>query len=159
MNKNVVVVGKYTESRNPSPLMYQTEYYLLKYHGFTTRIMKEETMLFNTGIISKDLLNEIGGWDCQFEGCALACVDLGIRLNKLDKIKMILQPHILFSATHMPGRSGDHQPIHDGQTLHDQPLFDLIYSGNEIENGKRIKVELNNWERSPDRWVRRFGAS
>jgi hypothetical protein len=72
-----------------------------------------------------------------------------------DGAKIHLIDLIMSQCGHMPGTSGDHAPMHYAQLDHDEPLFRSIYSDPNCVN--RIKIDINNWKNSPERWVRRFG--
>lgn len=45
-------------------------------------------------------------------------------------------------------------PIHHAQLEHDQPLFKQIWNDPEAQD--RIEVEINNWQKSPKIWEKRF---
>ena len=151
-----LIMGKYVEGKNDGDFdMISNEYYNLKNHDASRlkKLPKENYWMLNVGLVSRLLLRKVGGWDCQFEVCPMAYNDLAIRLQNLG-IKWIIQNEIMYTCSHMPGRMGDHGPIHDAQIQHDQPLFDKIYSADDAQN--RININLNNWENSPKRWQRRF---
>lgn len=164
MDHNTVVVGKYLEDvdevKLDNPLMRQDPYWYLNYHTGLNPILTSEMkdyFLINTGVVSRTLMYAVGGWDCQFEACAMACVDLSIRLQKYGA-HCILQHEPIFKSTHLPMRTGDHGPIHDAQTQHDEPLFFKIW-GDIARVKSRITVPLNNYEAYTGRWARRFGAA
>ena len=106
------------------------------------------------GLVPRELLLKLGGWDCQFEVCPMAYNDLAIRLQRYD-VDFIIQDEVMYKCGHMPGLSGDHAPVHNAQIIHDQPLFKRIYT--DAKSKERTSVLLNNWQRSPERWGRRFG--
>lgn len=106
------------------------------------------------GIVSTKILKNIGGFDCSFEGTAMAHADLGVRLQK-NNIKVKLMNIPLLLCTHLTGqsrRSSDRFMI--GQIDHDQPLFKKIW--NTPEAVDRIYIDLENWKDSPEVWERRF---
>ena len=151
-----VLIGKYLESSNPSPDMYDDKYYKASHH-FSSMFYRWPEQIKNyylilSGLISKQLLYEVGGWDTQFQACAMAGIDLGFRLQNLN-INTIIGTEPIFHATHCPGTTGDHAPIHYA-TLEDMKLLDLIYSAPNSLN--RIRVDLNNWMLSPEIWKKRF---
>lgn len=155
---NSVVMGKYYEGNNDGDMPMQDDaYYILSNHdSMKLKYVPKGYYMFNVGIVSRETLLKFGGFDCQFEVLPMAFNDLAIRLQ-LRGIKFIIQDELMFKCSHMPGHEGDHGPIHDAQTLHDEPLFKKIYSQNMYQG--RIEIQLNNWERSPSRWIRRFGES
>ncbi len=150
-----LVVGKYLEGSINNPFMAGDEYWKMVTHDFlrpTIPVDKGHYLLINTGLISRKLMLEIGGFDCSFEACAMSCCDISIRLQNFGA-KCILQQEPIFHSTHLPGHEGDHTPIHDGQTQHDMPLFLTRY----LNNFDRVKVDINNWQQAPAWWKRRFG--
>ncbi len=160
MDYKTVVVGKYLEDVNEvkldNALMRENPYWSLYYHTGLHSIMTpamRDYFLVNTGLVSRKLMLEIGGWDCQFEACAMACVDLSIRLQNYGA-NCILQHEPIFTSTHLPGHTGDHGPIHDAQVQHDEPLFFKIWGDLA---GKRDVIDLNSWKLCSRRWERRFG--
>ncbi len=155
---DTIVLGKYCEGQEVNPYMMSDLYYRLNHHAPLTEIMSripggENYWLLNTGLISTELMKEIGGFDCSFEACAMACVDLSIRLQNFG-VDVIVQQEPFFHSTHLPGLMGDHGPIHVAQTTHDMPLFAEMYKGDGVG---RTKIDLDNWKKSPDWWTRRFG--
>jgi glycosyltransferase involved in cell wall biosynthesis len=153
-----VVVGKYLESTEDNPVMKADGYYYLNFHRLldpvTSRLLPTYKLL-NTGLLTTKLLKEIGGWDCRnFEACAMACVDLSIRLQNYGA-NLIIQNEPIFHSSHLPGHAGDHAPIHDAQVDHDIPTFFALYSMEEPL--KRTQIDVNNWVDTQKRWTRRFG--
>lgn len=156
-----VVVGKYLEGDNPCKSMSEDTYWFLRHHSVLNpvvdRLPHRNYMLLNTGLLSSKLLKEIGGWDCcNFEVCAMACVDLSIRLQNYGA-HFVIQNEPIFTSSHLPGLIGDHAPIHNAQCDHDMPTFFNIY--NNCDPSQRIKLDINNWSSSPKRWNRRFGGT
>jgi len=147
-----VVMGKYTESEKFDKSMLTNEYYILNNHDASKNI-PDNCWMLNVGLVSRKLLLEVGGWDCQFEVCPMAYNDLAIRLQNYG-CKFVIQNELMFKCSHMPGHTGDHAPIHDGQVLHDQPLFNDIYSSPDAR--ERVFIDLDNWKKSPEKWSRRF---
>lgn len=154
-----LVVGKYSEGTdNPQSDMAATDlYWHLNHHGFLQPICalfpERDMLLINTGLIPRKLLIDIGGWDCQFEACAMGCVDLSMRLQ-LYGAKCIIQANPIFYSSHFVADAGDHGPIHDGQTDHDMPLFLQIWARPEAQG--RTVIELANHLHYPTVWSRRF---
>lgn len=68
------------------------------------------------------------------------------------KVMLINKP--LLNCSWTPGTSGDHGPIHYAQTKNDEGLYQKIY--NDPESIERIKINFDNWQHSPELWVRRF---
>ena len=152
---NHVIIGKYYEGEGENPFMNTRKYYLINTHdGSKSKHIPKDCLMVMEGVLSTSLLKEIGGWDCQFEVCPMAFLDLSIRLYRAKAV-ITLQDEVMFECSHLPGHDGDHGPVHDAQTGHDEPIFKGIYSQSECS--QRTKIDLNNWESSPARWKRRFG--
>ena len=67
---------------------------------------------------------------------------------------------VLFECTHMPGKSGDHAPIHNAQINHDQPLYSKIWQQPAppwSPASRDLKLDIDNWKNTEDIWIRRFG--
>ena len=151
-----IILCKYFEGAINNPEMLTDQYYKFGYHGafnYVTQWIPKDYWLIQSGLVTTQLLKEIGGWDWRFEGCAMACSDLAVRLQNYGT-KIIVHDSPLGSHTHVPGISGDHAPIHYAQTLHDEPLFNHIYS--DLSNLNRTKIDIENWKNSPEKWSRRF---
>lgn len=151
-----IVIGKYLEGDDYSADMKEDSYYILNNHmGSQCKYLPPDTPLVNMGLVSRKLLFELGGWDSsKFEVLPIAYNDFSVR-SKNFGCKYIHQKEVMFTCTHTPGVTGDHAPIHNAQTFRDEPMFKLIYNREESKN--RIKIDLNNWEKSAGRWQRRFG--
>lgn len=154
-----LIMGKYVEGEyigdfDNSYMLGDTYYYLKKHRNSEMKFIPDDALMLNVGVVSRQLLNEIGGWDCQFEVCPMAYNDCAIRLKRYGA-KFIIQNELMFKCSHLPGRQGDHAPIHTGQVYHDQPLFNYIYSSPDAVN--RIKIDIDNWKESPTKWLRRWG--
>ncbi len=154
-----VVLGKYSEGRPNNYETLQDEYYKLAYHNPHKALMHKmgkDYYFINTGLVSRQFMLELGGFDCEYEACAMACCDLSVRMQNAGAV-VILQKGGLFNSTHLAGHLGDHGPIHDGQIDHDQPLFYNTY-WNSANYGRTV-IPLDNWKNSPERWSRRFGTT
>lgn len=153
----ILVMGKYYEGNgDPNPVMAGKDYYYLSNHdGSFSPYLPPGYLMLNVGIVSRTLLEAVGGWDCQFEVCPMSYNDLAVRLQNYG-VKFLIQDEMMFNCSHMPGTTGDHGPVHFAQIEHDQPLFKQIYGTPDAT--KRIHIELTNWENSPAKWERRFAG-
>lgn len=151
-----IIIGKYREGDGDTSGMVRDEYYLLNNHlGSVCKYLPPDTPLLNVGLVSRKLLLEVGGWDSiKFEVLPIAYNDLAVRLKNYG-CKFILQQEVMFECSHEPGMTGTHGPIHCAQVFRDEPMFKLIY--NRPGSKERIEIDINNWQKSPERWVRRFG--
>ncbi len=96
------------------------------------------------------LIHGFGGWDCQFEYNNHSTHDLLCRLQKHGS-KFLLINYDVFVANWYEGTTVDHAPVHYGQT-NDQPLFNQIWA----RSNTRHRIDINNWQKSPEIWARRF---
>ena len=148
-----IIMAKYMEGVVDNNEMRQEQYYTFGYHGmfnYITQWIPRDYKLIQHGLLSTRLLKEVGGWDCRFEVCAIACSDLSVRLQNHDT-NIIIHDEPLCYTGH--GHS-DHRPIEEGIIQNDLPLFNKIYSSNNYK--QRVKINLNNWEDSPKTWKRRY---
>lgn len=155
LNDNSVVVGKYNEGAE-NPIMNQIDYYYPARHKDTAMpYVPKDCLMLMEGVVPREIMIEVGGWDTRFQTAPMAFIDLSIRLYNKG-CKFIFQEEMLFRCSHMPGTEGDHKPVHIGQTQRDVPLFQLIYS--QAKSKDRIKIDLDNWKDSPSKWNLRFGV-
>jgi hypothetical protein len=118
-----------------------------------TAYIPDSWKIMNCFLMHKEYYDYLGGWDAAFEATPLGQADLAVRAQRDGcEIEILNEPMI--SCGHMAGTSGDHAPVHYGQTEHDEPLYKQIYSSPECVN--RIKIDIENWKKSPPRWLRRF---
>lgn len=153
-----LVMGKYYEGNStPNPEMSKDWYYILNNHNASnSKFFGRNYYMLNVGLVPRELLLEIGGWDCQFEVCPMAYNDCAIRLQNYG-VQFIIQDEMMFTCSHMPGHEGDHGPIHDAQVLHDEPLFQKIYRESRKASDSRQKIDINNYGACAEKWERRFG--
>lgn len=156
LDKMNVVMGKYREGDGNTDPMVKDEYYILNNHaGSVCQFMPDNCWMLNVGIIPRDLIMELGGWDSsKFQVCPYAYSDLSIRFQKYG-VKYHIQQQLMFRCSHMPDHSGDHSPIHVKQLYFDEPMFKEIY--NHPYYSKRMSIDINNWKLAEPRWKIRFG--
>jgi hypothetical protein len=111
--------------------------------------------LANQCIMNKNYFIELGGLDCiNFEYIDKPIHDFMFRLQK-DGGKIVFAPEHTCIATWYPEETGDHAPIHNAMNQRDIPTFNRMYSDpNYYLN--RLKIEYDNWKKSPEVWKRRF---
>lgn len=146
---------RFVEGENMSHRdMYNPEFYNLQYHQLAHMpYAPHNFQIVNFSIISRKLMEEIGGWDAKtFESIAFGELDLSLRLQ-FHGAKPILSDNFVLKCDWIPGESGDHKPMHDAW-LSDAVLYKRIYSSLEYED--RIKIHIDNWEKSTRIWRRRF---
>lgn len=151
--ENVAISGKYIEGDIAPAYMSDKKYYIINTHDkASSPYIDNSFLLLNTGLISRQILLDIGGFDCRFESTGISAVDMAIRLQ-LYGVKVILSDDVVLKCTWLPGDEGDHAPINsavedDFSLLHKkyrQPIFH-----------KRIIIDINNWKEQPEIWLRRF---
>ena len=160
-----IVVLKYVEGTttveqirdNPKKYrdMAQDEsYWRLGGHGPLKKLpyVPNDYFLIMTALIRRDYLMKIGGWDCGFEQIGMGCPDLAIRLQN-DGAEVIMG-EVFTTLTHLPGRQGDHAPIHNAQMKNDLPRFEKMYS--DPANANRSQIDFDNWKQTEEVWSRRF---
>ena len=111
--------------------------------------------LFNTVFMHRTFFEELGAWDCRFETTFPAHTDLAVRAQNLGAI--VQRTKYQISDTNwMFERTGDHGPIHDGQTTHDEQLFSSIYRNPTWKLTRQMRLDIMNWKDSSSIWKRRF---
>lgn len=147
-SEDTVVVGKYIEGDNPIN-MDSEEYYKFGYHkAYRLRGVPKDGLIFNCGIISRNLIIHLGGYDANNFNCTtLGHADLSIRLGQ-SGANMILMNHPLFRCSHQPGKSGDHAPI-DKAMKQDLKNFKKLYS-----KPRQTNIDLDNWKNTQEVWKR-----
>lgn len=155
---NIAVTCRYLEGDGHDPAeldkMRGPDYYRYDFHDGTKGLrLPDGCLMLNVAIVPRMRVLELGGWDCRFES-TLGWADLAVRLQR-SGLRVVLQDGITVKHDHMPGRTGDHAPMHDAQVDHDEPLFRDIYS--DPTEDDRTVISLYNWKDSPARWERRFG--
>lgn len=146
-----VVVAKYFEGEGGNKPLHDDEYFKINGSPATAVPSAEDSYwLFNVAIMKLDYFNYLGGWDCRYEATFMSHTDLALRAqNHGASVHMSDAP--LLDCGHMPGHSGDHGPIHDAQTTHDEPLFKSMH-----KKTLHHVVSSDNWKNSPALWGRRF---
>lgn len=149
-----VVVCKYTESDNWSKWMLTPFYYKAWFHGdFRHFNIPLHFGLYMNGLISKQLMLEIGGFDCKYETMAYTYNDLSMRAQFYGA-KFIIEKDRLDHCTWQPKESSDHGPVHRAVMEHDAPLFRGVYWANKFK--PQIKIDVDNWKQCASSWPRRF---
>lgn len=153
---NHIIVGKYFEGDNPQGMDDDWYYHLYNHDSCRLPYVPRDAIMLNCGVVSRQLLDDLGGWDSvMFEVCPFAYNDLGIRAKKSGAIFEI-QKDIMFKCSHEPGMLGTHGPIHLAQTEHDEGIFKALYI---VDYLPRLRIDINNWKNTPERWERRFGKA
>lgn len=147
-----VIIGRYREAALEQGDEFPLEYWKAGFHkDLRLPGIDPDWGISPQPLLSTDYLRDIGGWDCVFEYHNLANHDLAFRIQSRGG-KYIPSPIETFNAGHMPARSGDHAPIHNSHIKSDYPLLKKWYS----TPSNRYKIPLDNWEKAPTVWRRRF---
>ena len=149
-----VIVCKYTESDHWSKWMLTPWYYHAWFHGdFRHPNIPLHFKLYMKGLISKKIMHEIGGFNCNFESMAYVYNDLSMRLQFYG-CKFIIERNRLDHCIWMPKESSDHSPVHHAVMEHDAPLFRGIYWAKHFK--PQIKINEQNYKQAATYWPRRF---
>lgn len=154
MDYKDVIVCKYTESDNWSKWMLTDFYYKAWFHGdFRHSNIPLHFGLYMNGLISKQLMVEIGGFDCRFETMAYTYNDFSMRAQFYGA-NFVIEKDRLDHCTWQPKESSDHGPVHHAVIDHDAPLFRGVYWAKKFK--PQVKIPIDNWNQSPAKWPRRF---
>lgn len=151
--RNHIAVGKYIEGDGKD--MDQDWYYYISSHSdFASDVIDDSWLIGCYLFMDRNyLLEEFGGFNMLFEGSALACQELSIRIQKFSNARLALSKKQIVKCDHMPGTTGDHGPMHYSQILHDQPAFQQLLP---LLNQNHKKVDPNAWIGCEDVWSPRF---
>jgi hypothetical protein len=155
--KNVVTHGYFEGVDGTQKNLQPNSYYKLGNGPSLMRspYLNPDWWLFNTVIMHREFFDELGAWDCRFETPFVAHTDLAVRAQELGAI-MKWTKYQISDTDWMPGRSGDHAAIHDGQLDHDEPLFSNLYRNPTWKLTRPLRLDIMNWKDSPAIWKRRF---
>jgi len=149
---NHIAVGKYIEGEGTD--MEEDWYYYLNNHDFTSPGIQDDWLLGCYLLLDREyFLEEFGGFNMLFEGSAMACHELAIRIQKFGDARLVLSKKQIAKCDHMPGTSGDHGPMHYAQILHDQPLYRQMIP---LLGEEHKKVDCHAWKDCEAVWNRRF---
>lgn len=152
-NLKDVVSVQYLEGPRGQKIRQPREYYQLNYHAATRlHCIPDSWIGLNNGFLYTNYFKQLGGWDCRYETAPLGLADLAIRIQR-DKGNIVLVDIILLDYDWFPGDTGDHKPIFDAQTQHDEPLYQEYYK--DGLNNLPINIDLNNWQNADEIWNRR----
>ena len=116
--------------------------------------INREWKIANQCLMNKDYFIELGGLDVEhYEYMDKPIHDFMFRLQR-DGGEIHFSPTHVCVATHLPETTGDHGPVHHAYHR-DIPHFNMTYSVPELYE-KRIKIDFDNYKKSPVVWKRRF---
>lgn len=153
-----VVVAKYREGQVGSEdreKLHADHYFMVDGSPASSPYIPSNFWLFNVAFMHREFLEALGGFDAKFEGTWSSQTDLAIRAQAVGaNVKMSGIPCMI--CDHMPGSSGDHKPIYECQTFHDEPLLQRSYRDPEWHQKINPSPGIMNWKSTPQVWSRRF---
>jgi hypothetical protein len=145
-----IINGRYFEGGNQMPLEYWKAWH---HESLRLEGIHQDWNISLQPIIDTEYAREIGGYDCRYEYCNAGIHDFVFRVQK-DGGKVYNSLTEICNADHMPGYSGDHEPIERLWLENDFPLLKKMYGSKK--SNRRIKIDINNWSKTPAVWERRF---
>jgi hypothetical protein len=150
-----IVAFKYIEgfTAKDKEIQQPDTYWSFSGHSFLRKKCKYTPLhykLLLLGLMKRQYMFEIGGFDCSFEQPGMGCNDFATRVQN-DGAEVILGDR-LFECGHE--RGGEHSPIDDAHLLNDRPLFLQMY--NNPENSNRTRIDIHNWKSASAVWERRY---
>jgi len=171
-----VAVMKYTEGEDkvmpkwyhdsvPKGLRFRTShdfmksdvyYYIINHFLLANPRLKipKRSPLLSCVVISRQLLMEVGGWDCAFQTQAVGNIDLSARLMKYG-MKYVIQDLVCSRCGWMPAKAGDHGAVHRAQMEDDTPLINKMYA----HHNKKVGIPLDNWKDTEEKWSNKIKLS
>ena len=150
-----IITTPFTESDRWSKWMLTPFYYHAWWHANLRSFnIPFHYKLVMNGLISKQLMQETGGWNCMFESTAWAFNEFSIRAQALGA-RIIIQNERSNHCVWSPGATGDHGPVSDACTLHDELLFYGIYHAKNSERSRNKPISVDNWRYVAAKWPRR----
>jgi hypothetical protein len=154
----VEVIIPYFEGDNVSDGSYDTqppEYWNAWYHG-SLRLpgIPRDYKIAPCGLLSRQYFLELGGFDCAFEHINMSCNDLSLRIQNDGGQLIMPEKYVMrceFSHEIVNGKCDC--VLCEAYVQNDLPYFLSIYSNPSAVN--RVKVDLDNYLNTPERW-RRF---
>lgn len=142
---NELVVANYSEGGNTA-----VEDFLINKCYPAANYIDDSWIMFNAGFCPRELMIELGGYDCGYLVTCVSHADFSCRLQKLGK-KITINNIRLSCCQHEPNVTGTHSPIHYGQLLHDIPRYQFKFA-----QPFNTHIDINNWKKSPAVWKERF---
>jgi hypothetical protein len=144
-SENTIAVGNYNEGGNIAVGDFS-----IKHCYNVGSCVSPDWQIFNVAFLRRSFLEKLGGFDCKYQVTCIGHADLAARAQSFGCT--IINKNInIGSFGHMPGTSGDHEPIHNTQLNYDQPLF--FKSTSDYFDPE---VELNNWKKEEAVWKSRY---
>ena len=144
--------GTGVESFTECGAFIQPDYYFTYGASYPHRLVNSHNPIFNACLAKRSVMEELGGWDCNFQACPLAHADFGVRAMNAGKYKIQWSNKLLChcDAAEEPD-NGDHSPIERAQSGPDTKLYRSKY-----DNGIHNNIDINNWKNASRIWKERF---
>ena len=153
-----VVIAKYQEGQIGSAArekMHPDSYFTVDTTPAASPYLPANLWLFNVAFMHREFLEALGGFDAAYEGTWVSQTDLAIRAQAAGAtVKMSGLPCMV--CDHMPGSTGDHQPIEECQTFYDQPRIQKMYGNPTWQQTIKLDAQIMNWKLAQTIWTRRF---
>jgi len=157
-DKKNVVVAKYREGKTGSSdreKLHSDNYFMVSGSPASSPYLNPNYWLFNVAFMYREFVEELGGFDSRYEGTWSSQTDLAIRAQAVGA-KVVMSGMPCMVCDHMPGSSGDHKPIYECQTFHDEPLLQQTYRNPYWTSNASPSINIMNWKHSQTVWQRRF---
>ena len=146
-----VLALRFTEGRDYKGAPMHPEYWMAHHHP-PLRVVPPDYKIILLGMFRLDYFREMGGWDCRFEHLNMNGHDLAFRMQK-NGTTVHMSPGLVCNHNWNPN-SGDHIPVQAAYDNCDLKLFrEITAPGHD----RPLKIDYDNWKKSPKVWKRRFG--
>lgn len=136
--------------------MLNDDYYYVRRHDMSNlKYVPYPALVLSNAIFTKQVLLELGGWDCIYHTVPMANNDLAIRLWRYG-CKGWIQPGMSQQCSWMPREEGDHSAVHLAFVKNDQPIFQKMWT--TLCGADRLKIPLDNWKDTDEVWRWRIEA-
>ena len=160
-NKKNILTYKFTENEKA----YTDEYYKINFHkdakvedeGIGSKYIPDDYYILNHCIMYRAYYEELGGFDCSYEGTAMAYIDFSIRAQYDGAQVQLLKGMPILICTQFESEDSKHSHIHDAQKLHDEPYYDSIYKQPNWAENIQVKLkQAEEWKKAPIAWPRKY---
>jgi len=151
LNKEDIVIMRYTEGRSRTGSELPIDYWRAWHHPpLRMRHVPKDYSISLLAMYNLEYFRELGGWDCRYEHLNFSVHDLAFRAQR-NSSGLFFSPQTVLNCDWNPNE-GDHKPVHEAYNF-DLKYFEECYNQEEFK--VQIKIDYNNWTKSPIKW-RRF---
>jgi hypothetical protein len=158
-NKKNILTYKFTENEK----VYSDEYYKINFHqdkegnGIGSKHIPDNYYILNHCIMHRTYYEELGGFDCSYEGTAMAYIDFSIRAQYDGARVQLLKGMPILNCTQFESQDPAHSCVHNAQLSHDEPYYSSVYKRSDWAEKVKIKLTLSEeWRRAPIGWPRKY---